>query len=147
MPQLAPSPQPQRFRYRSHVFFDELDAMAVLHNARYPIHMERATSALHHSLGDFWRTDVTENPDQFHVVRELSVEYLAPLRGGEVDIEVWVERLGTTSCVYRYRFVDGDRVHARGRRAVVKVDAATLRPVPWSERFLESHRPLVEERE
>jgi acyl-CoA thioesterase FadM len=35
------------FSYASQVFFDELDPMHMLHNARYAVHVERAISALY----------------------------------------------------------------------------------------------------
>jgi acyl-CoA thioester hydrolase len=50
-----------------------------------------------------------------------------------VDVHFWAERVGETSAVYGFRFVTGDVVHAEGRRIIVKLDPATLRPAPWSD--------------
>jgi acyl-CoA thioesterase FadM len=86
----APAPAPRsRFVHPSPVHFDELDAMAMLHNARYAVHVERATSALFAHLG--------------------------------------CSEAG---------------VHARGRRTVVKLEPASLRPARWTERFREAHAGL-----
>jgi len=141
----VPAPGPRsRFVHPSPVHFDELDAMAMLHNARYAIHVERATSALFAHLGWRWELDASLNPDQFHVVREVQVEFLAPFRGlGHLQVELWVEKLGETSCVYGFECFSEAGVHARGRRTVVKVEPASLRPARWTERFREAHAGLT----
>src|SRR5205809_5844172 len=89
-----------RFVYLSPVHFDELDPMQMLHNARFAAHVERAVIAWYTARGKSWRPNIDENPDQFHVVRDLHIEYLKPVIGpGTMRIDVWLERLGTTSCV------------------------------------------------
>src|SRR6266852_5744805 len=126
----APDRDPRsRFVHPSPVPFDELDAMAMLHNARYAVHVERATSALFAHLGWRWELNAALNPDQFHVVRE-------------VQVELWVEKLGETSCVYGFQCFSEAGVHARGRRTVVKLEPASLRPARWTERFREAHAGL-----
>lgn len=134
------------FAHRSFVHFDELDPMHMLHNARLATHVERATIAFYASLGRRWERKVADNPDQFHVVRELRVEFLQPFVGtGEMQVELWVEKLGSTSCVYGFRCasVDGRIVHARGRRAIVKLDPETYRPLPWTAEFRDAHARLL----
>ncbi len=134
-----------KFRYRSTVHWDELDALRMLHNSRFAAHIERATIAFYETLGHRWETSVADNPDQYQVVRELHIEFLAPVsRPGPLDIELWVERLGTSSCVYGFRCTnaDGTTTHARGDRTIVKLDPATKRPAPWTETFLRAHREL-----
>lgn len=51
-------------------------------------------------------------------------------RTGAVGMHFWVEKLGNSSVVYRFRVLsaDGSAVHAEGRRVQVKLDPATLRP-------------------
>ncbi|HEY7270252.1 MAG TPA: DHA2 family efflux MFS transporter permease subunit [Dehalococcoidia bacterium] len=134
------------FTYQSEVFFDDLDAMAMLHNARYAVHLERAVAALYGTIGKQWLVDPAQNPDQFHVVREALVEYLKPFRGvGAVFVDLWVVRLGTTSCQYGFRFRNRDdsETYATGKRLVIKLDPQTLRPSPWTDVFLRLHEPLV----
>jgi acyl-CoA thioester hydrolase len=134
------------FEHRLPIHFDELDPMGLLHNARYATHVERATSAWYGSLGRRWEPRVADNPDQFHAVREFRIEFLAPFRGpGEMRVELWVERLGESSCVYGFLCTDpaGEAVYARGRRAVVKLDPAGLRPLAWTEEFRRAHAPLL----
>src|ERR1700736_58892 len=82
-----------RFVYFSSVHFDELDPMKMLHNSRFAAHVERAVSAWYTALGGSWRLDPRENPDQFHVVRDLHIEYLNPVVGpGTMRVDVWIER-------------------------------------------------------
>lgn len=126
------------FVYASTVHFDELDAMSLLHNSRFVVHMERAASAYFTSLGHPWALRHEDNPDQFHVVRMQKVEYFAPFAGtGDLEIEMWCERLGRSSCELHFRFTsaNGAREHARGSRVIVKLDPVSLRPVSWTESF------------
>lgn len=136
-----------RFHENVHdVYFDDLDAFQVLHNARYLLMFER-------TIGSFWRhlgwgglLDAQKNPDQFHLVRANHVEYLRPVYGvGQVRVRVWVEKLGRTSLSFGFRMLplDQDLEHARGSRVVVRVDPATLKPAPWTERVRDSLAPYV----
>ena len=131
-----------RFVYFSHIHFDELDAMKMLHNARFSAHVERALTAWYTSLGKTWRPDPADNPDQFHVVRDFHIEYLNPVIGvGVMRVDVWLERLGNTSCVYGFlcSSENGAIGYARGQRTIVKLDPASHRPTPWTEEFRAVH--------
>ncbi len=123
------------FMFTSHVFFDDLDAMGMLHNSRYTLLAERANSAFFEANGWRWEADPARNPDQFYVVREQWVRYLEPVRGpGDISVEMWVAALGQSSATYafRVRSADATRVHANLRRVQVKLDPRTLRPAPWT---------------
>lgn len=135
-----------KFTYLSPVHFDELDPMQMLHNARFQAHVERAISAWYASIGGKWELRVEDNPDQFHVVRDLHIEYLSPFKGtGTMRIDLWVDRIGTTSCVYAFTCssIDGNIAYARGERTIVKLDPQSHRPTPWSDRFRRNHSELV----
>jgi acyl-CoA thioester hydrolase len=126
------------------VYFDDLDAYQILHNARYLLLFER-------TIGSFWRhlgwgtvLDAANNPDQFHMVRANTVEYLKPVRGtGDVRVRVWVQKLGRTSLTFGMRVLamDHDLDHARGTRTVVRVDPVTFAPLPWTAPFIEKLAP------
>jgi acyl-CoA thioester hydrolase len=126
-----------RFHETIHgVYFDDLDAFRILHNARYLLYFE-------HGVGSFWRSlgwsgdlDFDANPDECQLVRSNHLEYLRPVVGmGEVRVRVWVEHLGRTSLRFGLRVLpmDEDIDHATGSRVVVRVDPRTRRPTPWSE--------------
>jgi acyl-CoA thioester hydrolase len=128
-----------RFHETIHgVYFDDLDAFHILHNARYLLLFE-------HAIGSFWRQlgwagvlDFNSKPDQYHLVRANSLDYQRPVIGtGQVRVRVWVERLGRTSLTFGLRVMplDEDIDHATGRRTVVRVDPETKKPVPWTDTF------------
>lgn len=120
------------------VYFDDLDAFQILHNARYLLLFER-------TIGSFWRhlgwggtLDVQKNPDQFHLVRANNIEYLRPVVGvSEVRVRVWVHALGRTSLTFGFSVMpmDEDVDCAKGTRVIVRVDAQSKQPLAWSESF------------
>lgn len=118
------------------VHFDDLDAMGILHNARYAVLLERALTPYWAERGVAYRGGRDTPPDVFHAVREFTITYRAPIVGtGPVAVHFWLEHFGTSSAEYAYQFrsVDGHTVHAEGRRAIVRLDPATMRPAPWTE--------------
>ena len=125
--------------HRSTVWFDELDMVGVLHNARYAIHVERAMTVWFHTLTDL------DPSDGLVVVKQYDIEFVRPFtrERGELVVEVNLQRRGRTSAVFGFRCLsypegeDGPEVlHARGIRAIVKVSPGSLRPAPWSDAFL-----------
>lgn len=134
-----------RFHENVHdVYFDDLDAFQVLHNARYLLMFERTIGSFWHRLGWGGLLDAQKNPDQFHLVRANHVEYQRPVWGaGQVRVRVWVQKLGRTSLTFGFRMLplDEDAEHAHGSRVIVRVHPDTLKPVPWTERFRESLAP------
>ncbi len=120
----------------STVHFDDLDAMGILHNARYAVLLERALTAYWSERGVAYRNGAATTPDVFHAVREFTITYRAPITGtGPVAVHFWLEHLGTSSAAYAFRFhsLDDATVYAEGTRAVVRLDPATLRPAPWTD--------------
>jgi acyl-CoA thioester hydrolase len=132
------------FSYLSPVFFDELDLNGALHNSRFAVHVERAQSALFEQLGKGWTRLADRDPDLRYVVRELHMEFLAPLESpGTILVQLSAGELGRTSATYLFRCAepDHDRTLARGHRVIVKIDEAG-RPVPWSDWYRETFRRL-----
>jgi len=135
------------FRSIQHVYFDDLDALNILHNVRFLLFMERARGELFNSLGFRWEDDLATNPDKFHVIAEHDIRYLTAVRGeGELAVELAPVHLGKTSCVVRahVKSVDDRVLHAEGKTRLVRLDPHTFRPCPWSERFRTAFAPLVE---
>ena len=134
------------FSWLSPVFFDEMDPNGTLHNSRFAVHVERAQSALFEQLGRGWTELADRDPDLRYAVRELHVEFVAPLQSpGALLVELTAGRLGQTSATYLFRCAnaaDGQTL-AHGHRVIVKVDADG-RPVPWSPWYREVFGSLAE---
>ncbi|MFC9631935.1 acyl-CoA thioesterase [Streptomyces mirabilis] len=133
------------------VHFDDLDALGLLHNARYPVMVERAWTALWNDQGFLaFEGDWGAAGDFCNAVKELRISYEAPInRPGEYAVHLWLERLGNTGLTYGFRFcsADGALTYAHGTRVLVRLDAATLRPTPWSDRFRAVGRELLRARD
>ena len=128
------------------VYFDDLDAFRVLHNARYVLLFERTIGAFWRRLGWGSALAAEENPDQFHLVRSNHIEYLRPVVGtGQVRVRASVARIGRTSLTFDLRCLamDEDTDHATGTRVIVRVDPQTRKPVPWSASFRERLSPYT----
>ncbi len=128
------------------VYFDDLDAFQILHNARYLLMFERTIGAFWQRLGWGGTLDAQRNPDQFHVVRANVVEYLRAFHGtGEVRVRVWVEKLGRTSLTFGVNILPmhEDVPHASGTRTIVRVDPTTFAPLPWTDSFREQLAPWL----
>jgi acyl-CoA thioester hydrolase len=134
------------FRSSQRVYFDDLDALNILHNVRYVLFMERARGELFQTLGFRWEDDLAHNPDKFHVVAAHEIRYLMPVRGeGELVVELSLEKLGTTSLTIRARIrgMHGDAIYAEGSTRLVRLDPDTFKPCPWSERFRAAITPML----
>jgi acyl-CoA thioester hydrolase len=119
------------------VHFDDLDAMGVLHNARYAVLVERAIVLWWAGRGVSFSGGRPTTPDAFSVVREYAITFHRPIRGtGEISVHFWLDQMGRTSADYRFRVTstDGATVFAEGRRVNIRLDPATMRPAPWTDR-------------
>ena len=134
------------FRSVQRVYFDDLDALNILHNVRYLLFIERARGELFNALGLHWDDDLSVNPDKWHVVAEHGIRYLAPYRGeGEVGVELTPTHLGSSSLIIaaRVHSVHGNLVYAEGSTRIVRLDPETNTPGPWCERFRAGFAPLI----
>lgn len=129
------------------VYFDDLDAFHILHNARYIILFERSIGAFWRHLG--WKTGIesADHPDQWHLVRTNQIEYLRPVRGvDQVRVRAWVRKLGTTSITFALTCLptDSDNPYATGSRVLVRVDRETREKTAWTDEFREMVAPYCE---
>jgi acyl-CoA thioester hydrolase len=118
------------------VHFDDLDAMGILHNARYAVLVERAVIRWWNERGVSFAGGRPTTPDAFNVVREYAITFHRPVTGtGDVVVHFWIDHLGSTSATYGFRVTstDGGIVHAEGRRVNIRLDPATMRPAPWTD--------------
>jgi acyl-CoA thioester hydrolase len=108
--------------------------------------VERAWAELWQEHGFRFEGDWAAAGDACNAVKELCISYEAPVtRPGAYAVHLWLERLGTTGLTYGFRFcsADGSTTYAHGSRVLVRLDADTLRPAPWSERFRAAGRELL----
>ncbi len=134
--------------YRSiqRVYFDDLDALDILHNVRFLLFIERARGELFNAHGFRWDDDLARNPDKFHVVAEHHIRYLEPVRGeGEICIELRPTHLGTSSFAIAGRVlsVDGSALYAENSTRIVRLDPVSSRPCSWSPRFRAAFEPYL----
>jgi acyl-CoA thioester hydrolase len=123
-------------RVRCPVYFDELDSNGHLHNTRFAVHVERATTAFFAAAGFDTLTVDPRPPDLRYVVKQFGIEFCAPFRGaGEMVVDLRVQTVGRTSLLWAFDcYTSSELVCARGSRALVKVDERGL-PAPWSGSF------------
>src|SRR5690242_10623701 len=134
--------------YRSvqRVYFDDLDALNILHNVRYLLFIERARGELFNALGFRWEDDISVNPDKYHVVAEHDLRYIASVRSeGDVAVEISPTKLGNSSFTLNARVcsVDGKTTFAEGSTRLVRLDPHTNRPCSWSDRFRAALRGML----
>jgi acyl-CoA thioester hydrolase len=137
------------FRSVQHVYFDDLDALNILHNVRYLLFMERARGELFNALGFRWDDDLAHNPDKWHVVAAHDIRYLHPVRGeGDVCVSVAPTHLGTSSFALHAAVasLDGAITFAEGSTRLVRLDPKSNHPCAWSQRFRDLVGPLVQRR-
>jgi acyl-CoA thioester hydrolase len=135
------------FEQRHGIYFDDLDIFGVLHNARYPLLVERTIGAFWQHLGWGGLDNLNSNPDQFHLVRVNHLEYLRAVEGvNEVRARVWIQKLGRTSLIFAFSILplDEDRSYATGYRVLVSVDPKTRKPSPWSDAIRHKLTPYCE---
>ncbi|MFO0658688.1 MAG: hotdog domain-containing protein [Polyangiaceae bacterium] len=126
------------FRSIQRVYFDDLDALNILHNVRYILFVERARGELINALGFHWKDDLSIDPDKYHVVAERSIKYLAPFVAKESSASRSAPtHLGNSSLVIaaKVRALHGDRTYAEITTRLVRLDPAASKPCSWSNRF------------
>lgn len=130
------------------VHFEDLDSMAMVHNTRYALLVERALTLYWHRHGYTYQNGVTGHPDASIAVAEFSIGYRSPVRGtGDVYVHFWVERIGGTSVTYGYQVLStnstgGTTVHAEGNRVQIRFDVATGRPTSWLDETRDIYKSL-----
>ena len=127
------------------VYFDQLDVFRTLNHPHFLTLLDRAVLAYWESKGYHNDGDL-DAPDTLQFVRDIAITYDRPIRDyGPVVVHFWVERIGTTSYTIGFRFAspEGTEEYAHGSRVMVKIDPATMRPAPWTERALRDFRELL----
>ena len=144
-----------RFHEAIHgVYFDDLDALQILHNSRYLLLFERTIGSFWNRMGWSGSLDDASHPDRFQLVRMNHIEYLRPVTGmGEVRVRIWVEKLGRTSLVIAHRLstilsadvifvVDQGRVES-GTHAMLLARNGTYARLYWTQFREGTHSAVV----
>jgi len=115
------------------------DPTRPLARAEFAAHVERAIAA--------WCLENGIDPKGAPTVRDAAVELLEPCVGDTMRIDLWVEDLGDTSCVYGFLCSSKDGVvpYARGEETITKIDPQSKRPAPWSAAFRHTHEMLLKD--
>lgn len=130
------------------VYLEDLDQMGIVHYTRYPNLLDRALVGFLASAGVNFPDGLLSPGQTYEAVREFSIAYQAPIhQAGPLDVHFWLEKLGRTSLVFRFRFQRGETVHAEGTRVSVKVDSATGRPTAWSTELREFFQEISKKAE
>lgn len=117
------------FRHALRVRFQECDPQGVVYFARYPEYYDIALTELFREALGSYQAMVEAGSDM--VVAEQSVRYRAPaLFDDLVDVEVTIDRLGTTSMLSSYRVLRGAEVLVEGDLRHVFIDPATKAKAP-----------------
>ena len=122
------------FRHRIRVRYSECDPQGVVFNANYFAYFDIALTELWREVAGGY-AEMMEDGLDMQVV-EASARYKAPARfDDELDIDIEVTRLGTTSMVTDLAIRRGDTLLVEGRLAHVFVDAKTLAKTPIPDRL------------
>ena len=126
------------FTYRTEVFFDEFDALGILHHTRYIIHLERAQQKFFESLLGVEDFNSERDEDIYVVVHSLNTRFRKPLsKPGPIEVRYTIDRIrsGGVTMKFTIRAVGEDDLLCSGDRTVCKLSATTHTPCPWSEPF------------
>lgn len=131
----------QSFTYESQVYFDELDALGLLHHTRYLLHLERAQQKFfEHLLGvdDF---NAERDEDIYVVVHSLESRFREAFQNpGPIVVEYRIDRIRTSGVTMDFVIRDssGEHIYCEGKRTVCKLSAQTHQPTAWTEAFREA---------
>ena len=115
------------FRVPMPVRWGDLDAFNHVNNARYLTFLEQARIEWFETIGEPWVTD-----EYAPVLVSSLLNYKRPIEyPASVFVELFTERLGTSSVTLGHRIVAADgTLHFDGHAVVVWVDRRNGKPVP-----------------
>ncbi|WP_380878947.1 hypothetical protein ACFB49_19480 [Sphingomonas sp. DBB INV C78] len=120
-----------RFSYPKRVRYSEIDAQAVVFNARFLDYLDIAMTEYYRAVGISDPAGV-EGLAQFHVAR-TALDYKASIRlEEEVDLCVRLVRVGTSSLTFAFEFhgKGAEDLRAAGETVQVHVGVLRGRPCP-----------------
>ena len=115
-----------RHHGKTYVRWNDLDAFGHINNANYLTFIQEVRA-------DFtWYSRIAKGLKPMFsdmVVAREEIDYLEPITEGgfEIDIAVWVSKIGNSSFVLDYELTSKAGVHAKARTVQVAVDMETKR--------------------
>ena len=113
-----------RFQNKQYVRWGDLDAFGHVNNATYLIYAQEARFAWSKMLE--------------MVVARAEVDFIAPIYTGDIyiDVEIWVNKIGTSSFGVTYEMKNGDELLAvvKTVQVTVSMDTKKSRPINDAER-------------
>jgi len=110
-----------RFQSKQYIRWGDLDAFGHVNNATYLVYAQEARFA--------WSKMIEM------VVARAEVDFLAPIYQGDIylDIEIWVNRIGTSSFGVTYEMKNGDELVAVVKSVQVTVSMETKKSRPLND--------------
>ena len=115
-----------RHHGKTYVRWNDLDAFGHINNANYLTFIQEVRA-------DFtWYSRIAKGLKQMFsdmVVARAEIDYLEPITEGgfEIDIAIWVSKIGNSSFTLEYELTSKAGVHAKARTVQVAVDMETKR--------------------
>jgi acyl-CoA thioester hydrolase len=110
-----------RFQSKQYVRWGDLDAFGHVNNATYLVYAQEARYA--------WSKMIEM------VVARAEVDFLAPIYRGDfyLDVEIWVNKIGTSSFGVTYEMKNGDELVAVVKSVQVTVSMETKKSRPLND--------------
>jgi len=121
-----------RYKGKAHVRWNDIDAFGHVNNANYLTYVQE-------SRADFtwWsRVRAGEKPLLMDmVVARAEVDYLEPIYEGgfDIDVEIWVTKIGNSSFDLAYQLSSKGTIHANAKTVQVAVSMETKKSRPLSD--------------
>ncbi len=134
------------FVFRTKTWFDQTDALGILHHSHYVLLIERAQKTFFVEVMGVDTIDPEVAPDVYVVVRDLELHYLAAIRPEcEVDIILRVTRVRAAGLTvdFEFRSLDSSVLYCRGSRTICRMDGRMHQPAPWTDLFRQKHEALI----
>jgi acyl-CoA thioester hydrolase len=115
-----------RHHGKTYVRWNDLDAFGHINNANYLTFIQEVRA-------DFtWYSRIAKGLKPMisdMVVARAEIDYLEPITEGgfEIDIAIWVSKIGNSSFILEYELTSKAGVHAKARTVQVAVDMETKR--------------------
>ena len=121
-----------RFHTTAHVRWDDLDGFRHINNAKYLVYVQEARA-------DFtWFSRIAKGLQPYFydmVVARAEVDFIEPIYEGgfDIDVDIWVARIGTSSFNLSYELSSKNGVHARATTVQVAVDMESKKSRPLND--------------